>query len=77
MPDRHAVGEPQPIPTAERHPHAAARLHVGRELLRNQIVERLVHAVGEHDGRHRPAAGIVLDPWRPVLEQLTLARMLV
>ena len=73
----HAVGEPQPVAATERHPHPAARLDLGRELLRHEVVERLVDAVRQHDGGDRAAAGVVFDPLRPALEQLALARMLM
>ncbi len=69
----HAVGESLAVGPPQRHEHAAARLDVGRQPLRHEVVERLVHAVGKDDGGDRAPAHVVLVPLRTVLEELALA----
>ena len=77
MPHRHAVGERLAVGPAEGHPDAAAGLNLGGERLRHEVVERLLHALGQHDGGDRAATGIVLVPLGPALEELALRRMLL
>ena len=61
----------------ERHADAPSRLHRPGEAFGHEVIERLVYAVGEDDGGHRPLTDVVLLPLGAVLEEIALARMLI